>query len=69
MTDEILIHGAVETAEVIGEDSQEFECSCGFKLQLSGGIALNDKFKVVASTEKEYTCPICKGSIAITEKA
>ncbi len=68
MSDEILVHGTVEVAEIIGDESQEFECSCGFKLQLSGGIALNDKFQVVASSAKEYSCPICKGAIELTVK-
>ena len=65
MTEEILIHGSREEAEVVGEEIKTYKCGCGFKLQLSGGIAINDGMKVIVEGSAIHKCPICGGDIEL----
>lgn len=63
----MVVVGAQEAASVIPEKSKEYECSCGFKLQISGDVAMNDNYNIIAAGTKIYTCPICRGAIDIEE--
>jgi hypothetical protein len=69
MADELRIQGVSDQAEVLDGDIQSRKCSCcGFDLQMTGGIAVSDGFKVIASDATEYDCPICKAKIPLVEK-
>jgi hypothetical protein len=62
MQDQIVVVGAQESAEII-EEAKTFACSCGFGLQVSGGIALNDGFNVIVNSS--HKCPKCENAIEV----
>lgn len=67
MSDELpRIQGVAESAEVLDGDMEIHKCECcGFELQITGGIAISDGFKVIASNEHE--CPVCKSKIPLVK--
>ncbi len=66
MSDDLRIQGVADSAEVLDGEMESHKCGCcGFELQITGGIAISDGFKVIASNEHE--CPVCKAKISLSK--
>ena len=66
MSEAIVIQGACEPAEIIGDGIQEFTCKCGEKIQVACGITLNEKgINILAQGREFTTCPKCGAYVSL----
>jgi len=65
MADDLLVHGTMESAEVLDDFPQIILCECGNELHISGGVIVNAGFKVIVDGAKTTPCSKCGKEIPI----
>jgi len=66
LNDALVVHGAVETAEVV-DKSYKCHCkNCGQEISIVGGIVTTGSMTILGDNQKTLVCPNCGNNVELS---